>query len=811
MLDNLWQDLRYGARTLAKSPAFTFVAVLTLALGIGANTAIFSVVNTVLLRPLPYRDAGRLAMIRVSIEGQEFLPSFSPPEILDFQEQTHLFAEVASIRDNTVALTGKGDPEQIQTAWVTPSFLPVMGVEPVSGRNFTPDEAVPNGPAVILLSHGLWQRRFGGDPNIVGKTIQVNGQGVEVVGVLPEGFEFLFAREAGLPPVPGALQLFQFDFRQAPRAFRWMRAVARLQPGVSFEQAEAEMNVLARELLERYPEYEGNAFGLHVEPMLGDLVRDVRPALLALFGAVGFVMLIASANVANLLLARAAAREKEIAVRAALGASRVRLVRQLLTESALLALLGGVGGLLVAQWAIEILVRLVPTNLPRLENVGIDVRVLGFTLGVSLLAVVFCGLAPALHAARADLNESLKESGRASEGAARHRLRSMLVVGEIALSVVLLIGAGLMIRSFVRLQYVDPGFRPDDVLTVNIALPFQRYANPDDIARFFEQLSDRVTAQPGVEAIGGVFPLPMSGRFWTSEYAYDDETDANWGALAADQHGVTPGYLEAIGARLHAGRFFTWQDHAERRDIIIIDDKLARLAWPGQNAVGQRLKVLLPNNQRRWTEVVGVIEHVQKERMGVEGREQIYLPPYLAPFPQLTFAVRSSTEPATLARVIAGEVQALDKDLPIYRVRPLSAYVAEVMASNRFATILMGVFAGVALALALVGLYGVITYAVTQRNHEIGIRVALGAQPRDILRLVLGQGLGLALVGVGLGLLFSAGLTRFLSSLLYEVSATDPITYAGISIALAGVALLACYLPARRATRVDPMIALRYE
>jgi putative ABC transport system permease protein len=810
-MDTFWQDLRYGARMLAKSPAFTIVAVVTLALGIGANTAIFSVVNTVLLRPLPYGEPDRLAMIRVSIEGQEFLPSFSPPEILDFQEQTHLFQNVGSIRDNTVALTGEGDPEQIQTAWVTPTFLPVLGVEPARGRNFTADEAVANGPAVILLSHGLWQRRFGSDPNIVGKTIQVNRQGVEVVGLLPEGFELLFAREAGLPAVPDALQLFQFDFLQAPRAFRWMRGVARLQPGVSFQQAEAEMNVLARDLLARYPEYEGNAFGLHVEPMLGDLVRDVQPALLALFGAVGFVLLIASANVANLLLARAATREREIAVRAALGASRNRLVRQLLTESALLSLLGGVGGLLVAQWAIEILVRLAPANLPRLENVGIDLRVLAFTLGASLLAVVLCGLVPALHAARTNLNESLKESGRASEGAARHRLRKGLVVAEIALSVVLLIGAGLMIRSFVRLQHVDPGFRPDDVLTLNIALPFQRYPNPDDIARFFEQMSDRVTAHAGVEAIGGVFPLPMSGRFWTSEYAYNDETDANWGALAADQHSVTPGYLEAIGARLHAGRLFTWQDYADKRDIIIVDDKLASMTWPGQSAVGQRLKILLANNQRRWTEVVGVIEHVQKERLGVEGREQIYLPPYLAPFPQLTFAVRSSAEPEALTSVIQKEVHALDSDLPIYRVRPLNAYVGEVTASSRFATVLMGVFAGVALVLALVGLYGVIAYAVAQRSHEIGIRVALGAQRRDILRLVLAQGLGLALVGVGSGLVASAWLTRFLSSLLYGVSATDPLTYAGISVALTGVALLACWLPARRATRVDPMVALRYE
>jgi len=810
-MDNIWQDLRYGIRMLAKSPAFTLVAVLTLALGIGANTAIFSVVNTVLLQPLPYGDGGRLAMLRVSIEGQEFLPSFSPPEVLDFQEQTHLFKEVAAIRDNTVALTGEGDPEQVQTAWVTPTFLSVLGVEPVRGRNFTAEEAVPNGPAVILLGHSLWQRRFGGDPDIVGRTIQVDGQGVEVVGVLPESFELLFAREAGLPPMPDALQLFQFDFRQAPRAFRWMRAVARLRPSISFEQAEAEMNVLARDLLARYPEYEGNAFGLHVEPLLGDLVRDVRPALLALFGAVAFVLLIASANVANLLLARAATREKEIAVRAALGASRARLVRQLLTESAVLALLGGAGGLLVAQWAIEMLPRLAPANLPRLENVGIDLHVLGFTLGVSLLTVVSCGLVPALHAARADLNESLKESGRASEGGARHRLRSLLVVGEIALSVVLLIGGGLMIRSFVRLQYVDPGFRPDEVLTVNIALPFQRYPNPDDIARLFEQMSDRVTAQPGVEAIGGAFPLPMSGRFWTSEYAYDEQTEAAWGQLAADQHGVTPGYFQAIGARLHAGRFFTWQDYADKRDIVIVDGKLARKAWPGRNAVGQRLKILLPNNQRRWTEVIGVVEHIQQERLGVEGREQIYLPLYLAPFPQFTFAVRSSTEPAALTGIIEAEVRALDKDLPVYRVRPLNAYIGEVMASNRFATVLMGVFAGVALVLALVGLYGVIAYAVTQRNHEIGIRMALGAQPRDIFRMVLVQGLGLALVGVGLGLLASAGLTRFLSSLLYEISATDPITYGGISVALAGVALLACYLPARRATRVDPMVALRYE
>ncbi len=809
-MTTLWQDLKYGARMLLRAPGFTIVAVLTLALGIGANTALFSVVNGVLLRPLPYRQPERLAMLRVSIEGQEFLPSFSPAEIADFQQQAHIFEDVASIRDNTAALTGDFEPEQLQMAGVSHNLLSLLGVEPALGRNFTPEEGVFNGPAVVLISHGLWQRRFGADANLVGETIQLNGQGFTVVGVLPAAFHLLLAREAGIPAQLDAVQPFQFDFRQTNHAQRWMRGLARLRPGVSFAHAEEQMNVLAAELLRTYPEYENAPFRFHVEPMLGDLVRDVRPALWALFGAVGFVLLIASANVANLLLARAATREREIAVRSALGASRGRLVRQLLTESAVLAVLGGVTGLLLAQWAIEVLVALVPPSLPRFDTVGIDLRVLAFTVGVALLAVLLSGLAPALHAARADLNESLKESGRASESTARHRLRRALVVVEISASVVLLIGAGLMIRSFARLQRVDPGFRPDQVLTVNVALPGQRYT-PDSVQEFQERLAERVAALPEVEAFGGVFPVPMSGRFWTSEYAYDEKTEAEWGKLAADQHGVTPGYFEAVGAQLQAGRSYTWADNREKRNVVIVDNVLAGKAWPGQNPIGRRLKVLLFNGNREWLEVIGVVRQIQQEKVGVEGREQVYLLPHHAPFWQLTYLVRSASEPAGLVKAVEREVHSLDKDLPLYKVRPLNAYVAEVLAHNRFTMVLMGVFAGVALALALVGLYGVIAYAVTQRSHEIGIRLALGAQPRDIFRLVLSQGLGLTLVGVGLGLLASAALTRFLASLLYGVSATDPLTYAGIAVALAGVALLACYLPARRATRVDPMVALRYE
>ncbi|MFH1572917.1 MAG: ABC transporter permease, partial [Acidobacteriota bacterium] len=810
-MDMRLQDLRFGARMLVKNPGFTAVAVLILALGIGANSAIFSVVNGVLLRPLPYHEPERLALIRISLEGQEFLPSVSPPEVMDFREQTKLFAGVAAIRDNTAAITGSGDPEQIQIGNVTANFLPLLGVHPALGRSLNTEDDLPGASPVVLISYELWQRRFGGSPKVVGSTIQLNGQATTVAGVLPQGLRLLLARQAGLPTVLDAWQPFGFDFRSLQRDFRWVRAVVRLQPGVSLKQAEEGMNALAGELLHHHSEYGGIAFQFHVEPLQGDLVREIRPALLALLGAVGFVLLIASANAANLLLLHAAGRERELAIRASVGATRGRLARQLLSESALLALLGAATGFMLAQWAVDLLKLLAPPSIPRLQDVVVDGTALLFTLVVGLLLVFAVGWMPAWTASRAQPNAVLKEGGRSSGGSARQRLRSVLVVSEIALCMILLIGAGLMVRSFLRLQRADPGFRPARVLSINLSMPFGRYPSQDKLLHFLEKLASRIEALPGAESVGGVFPLPLSGRFWTAEYAFDDESEQRWGTLSADQHSVTPGYFEAVAARLHEGRFFTWADVMENRPVVVVDDMLADAVWPGESAVGMKLKVLLPNNRREWLKVIGVVEHMRKDHPGTEGREQIYLPLHQWPYWSLPLVIRSSTEPASLLRAVEKEVRFLDKDLPVYRVRTLEDYLAESTVNNRFTMVLMGVFAGIALILASVGLYSVVAYSIAQRTHEIGIRMALGARRIEIFRLVMAEGMVLTMVGIAIGLAGSLALTRVLDSLLFGVGSTDPGTLAGVALLLAAVSLAACYMPARRATRVPPMTALRRE
>lgn len=810
-MDRWLQDLRSGVRALGKDPGLTVVAVLILALGIGANSAVFSVVNGVLLRPLPYADPGRLAMIRISLEGQEFLPSVSPPEVMDFREQARLFEGVAALRDNTAALTGEGEPHQIQMANVTANFLPLLGVTPLLGRNFASDEDIEHGASVVLISYELWQNRFGGSDKIVGEKIELNGRAVTVVGVVPRDLRLMLARDAGLPQAVDAWRPFGFDFCAEPRDFRWVRAVARLKPGITFEQADEGMNALAADLLRKYPEYGGNAFRFHVVPLQKDLVRGVRPALLALLGAVAFVLLIASANVANLLLLQASRREKELALRAGVGASRGRLVSQLLSESAVLALVGGAGGFLLAQWAVSLIVLLAPASIPRLQDVAVDSTVLWFTLGVSVLVVLLVGLAPALTASRTQPSEVLKEAGRAASGPVRRRVRGVLVVSEIAFCMVLLVGAGLMIRSFLRLRRVDPGFRTARALSINLSLPPVRYPSPEKVFGFFQRLSERVRALPGVEDIGGVFPLPLSGRFWTAEYAFNAESDQKWGVHSADQHSITPGYFEALGARLHAGRSFTWDDLAENRTVVVVDDKLAAIAWPDDYAIGKKLKVLLPGNKREWAKVVGVVQHIRQDHPGTEGREQIYLPLNLWPQWTLPLVIRSSMDPVLLLKAVEEGIHELDKDLPVYRVRTMDEYLADSTVNNRFTMVLMGLFAGLALLLASVGLYSVVAFSAAQRTHEIGVRMALGARGTQIFRLVVTEGVVLTGLGIAIGLAGSLALTRVLGSLLYGISASDFGTIGGVALLLSAVSLAACQAPAQRAIRIAPMAALRYE
>jgi putative ABC transport system permease protein len=816
----LWQDLRYGARMSLKNPGFTLIAVITLSLGIGANTAIFSVVNTVLLKPLPYPHPEQLVMVYgefpVFKTNQMRL---SLPEYTDFQQQTRSFA-ASGVFDSSgsanLASHEGGEPERVERAMLTPEMFAVLQVAPLLGRVFTPEEAQAGRDDVVILSHRLWQRRYAGKADAIGQKLTISGRSHTIIGVMPAGFAFPLKAEIWQP-----LWFPKEHYDQQRRGARGLEVLARLNPGVRSVEAQAELDRLGAQLTAQYPQNYGadRRYRMIVAPMLADYVGELKPALLLLTGAVGFVLLIACANVANLLLARAATRRQEMAVRMALGAGRGRLVRQLLTESVLLALTGGVAGLLLATWGVELLLRFVPDNLPRLGAVSLDGRVVAFTALASLLTGVIFGLAPAIQAAQPSVNEALRESGRTGTGVRQQRLRNALVVTEIALALVLLAGAGLTLKSFWRLQAVEPGFKSDGVLTLRMLLPFTTHPQTSQRAAFFRQVLERTRALPGVAAAGAVSRIPMApgnnsgamtgensaGGLPMKPEALSVETEMRW---------ASPGYFQTMGIALLSGRDFNDADAEGTLPVAIVDESFVRRFYPNGDPIGKHIKRGGPQSTRPWKTIVGVVRSVRNQRLDATSLPQAYFPVYQEAdeMYNLSFAVRSSGgEPLALAQSVRAAVLAVDRNQPVFDVKPLRQIVADSIALKRLALLLLSIFAVVAVLLAAAGIYGVIAYVITQRTHEIGVRMALGAQTRDVLRLVLGQGLTLTCVGVALGWLAALGLTRLLEKLLYGVSATDPLTFGGVGALLVAVALLACYLPARRAMKIDPMVALRHE
>jgi putative ABC transport system permease protein len=811
-MGTIWQDLRYGLRTLWKSPGFTYVAVLALALGIGANTAIFSVVNTVLLRPLPYKTPDRLVWLwETSPRNDIAKESASYPNFNDWRQQNQNFEAVAGFANTTPSLTGNDEPERLPGAAVLGDFFTVLGVEPALGRKFLAEENEEGKHRVTILSHGLWQRRFGGDARIVGQQIAVNGNQYTVVGVMPPNFQH--PNPEARRPIELWLPLAVTDVMRNGRRSDFLSVIARLKPGVSVEQARAEMTTIAARLEQQYPDT-NSGWGVIVQPLHQRFTGDVRPALLMLLGAVGFLLLIACANVANLLLARSSTRLKEIAIRTALGAGRGRIVRQLLTESIVLSLLGGALGLLVAFWGIDALLALSPGNIPRLESVGIDRQVLLFTLGISLVTGVVFGLAPALTVSNPNLNEMLKESGRSStEGGRGRRLRNALAVAEIALSLVLLVGAGLLIKSFLRLQEVQPGFNPKDLLAVELVLPASKYAENQQVVNFYDQLLQQLAQQPGVQGAAVTSTLPLSGGGDIIAFSVEGRTRASTERVPdAETRTVSPDYFRTLQIPLRGGRLLDERDNDAAPRAVVISETLAHKYFPGEDPIGKRITFGDPQGSDvQWLNVVGIVGDVRQSGLDEEPYAQVYRSYRQSPRRGLTVIARTAGAPLGMLDVLHSQVRALDRQQPLYNVRTVEQVVDQAIARPRFNMLLITILAGVAMILATVGIYGVISYMVTQRTHEIGIRMALGARPLDVFRMVLRQGLWIALMGVGSGLVAAFALTRLLSSLLYDVRPTDVVTFAGVSALLTAVVLLACYIPARRATRVDPMVALRYE
>ena len=819
-MTTLWQDIRFSFRMLAKNRVTTIIAVIMMAFGIGANAAIFSVVNAVLLRPLPYRNPDSLVMVWGNFGRLNMMKiGASAPEFVDIKAQSDVFSDVAAYQRVPLNLSGSDEPERITGIRATASLFTLLGTRPLVGRPLLAEEEQPGRERVVVLSYGLWQRRFNGDAAIINRTISLDGESYTVVGVMPRGFQFPFGASSSQERADVWMPAAFGNAELSDRSRYSLRVIARLKPDVTLEAARAEIDAIGKRLEQQYPRsYRGpkgedGGWQMTVTTLQDEVVGNSRLLLYVLLGVVGFVLLIACANVTNLQLARAAARQREIAIRTALGASRWRVVRQLLTENIMLSLAGGAIGLLLATWGVDLLIAASPHEIPRLDEVRLDGRVLGFTLVVSLLTGLLFGLAPALRSSHTNLNESLKEGGKgASAGAGRQRLRGLLVVSEVALALVLLVGTGLMIKSFSRLLEVKPGFDAENVVTMQLWLSPARYSEAKDKENFYRQLLERVKETPGIEAASLTTALPLSGVTFGGPFSIEGRPfDTTGKPPHAYVRTIAPGYFRVMSIPFVKGRDLSPDDTSDSVPVVIINETFAREFFANGEALGQRVKVGGPQAPRPWMQIAGVVKDVKSDGLDAETIPEMYLPFSQNTGPSMTLVARTGVDTASGLAALRRDIQAIDRDQPVYNIRTMNQLLEESIAQRRFNMLALAAFALVALVLAAAGIYGVMAYSVTQRTHEIGIRMALGAQGSDVLKMVVGQGMILTLIGLGLGLIAAFALTRVISGLLFNVSATDPLTFAFVSLMLACVALLACYIPARRATRVDPMRALHYE